>query len=49
MQVPKKECLISPEFRSGITSLTGIVCLSVAGVMDVVAILIIKKMVGSVI
>ena len=42
-------CLISPEFRCGITSFNGMVCLGVAAVLDVVAILIIKKMVGSVI
>lgn len=36
--------LISPEFRSGVTSATGIACVSVAAALDLVAILIVRRL-----
>ena len=36
--------LISPEFRSGVTSATGIACVLVAAALDLVAILIVRRL-----
>lgn len=36
--------LISPEFRSGVTSTAGIACVSVAAALDVVAVLIVRRL-----